>query len=139
MHSVSTPWGGAASLARVGPQEDREDDEVKGDEGLVEDAFCRWLVSYGRQADRQADHVDVLATGPQGQRLLCELKGSTADIGTDCDVLYGQLLRRMIDMSDPTVRFAAVVRTSGAVEAPDCHVPNLMGPSRDGQRSAAEA
>lgn len=88
----------------------REDDEMKGDETAVEDAFCSWLVSCGWQANRQVDYVDVLATGPQGQRLFCEAKGSSPDIGTDCDVLYGQLLRRMTVTNDPTVRFAAVVR-----------------------------
>ena len=83
---------------------------MKGDETAVEDAFCSWLVSCGWQANRQVDYVDVLATGPQGQRLFCEAKGSSPDIGTDCDVLYGQLLRRMTVTNDPTVRFAAVVR-----------------------------
>lgn len=83
---------------------------MKGDEKAVEDAFCRWLTSVGWRADRQVEFVDVLATGPQGQRLFCEAKGSSPDIGIDCDVLYGQLLRRMKDPNDASIRFAAVIR-----------------------------
>ncbi|WP_404385326.1 hypothetical protein LL946_04845 [Knoellia locipacati] len=87
-----------------------EDAGMQGDEKAVEDAFCRWLASVGWRSDRQVDFVDVLATGPQGQRLFCEAKGSSPDIGTDCDVLYGQLLGRMTNANDPSIRFAAVIR-----------------------------
>lgn len=83
---------------------------MKGDEKAVEDAFCRWLASCGWRTERQVDYVDVLATGPQGQRLYCEAKGSSPDIGIDCDALCGQLLRRMAGVNDPSTRFAAVVR-----------------------------
>lgn len=83
---------------------------MKGDEKAVEDAFCRWLASVGWRTERQVDFVDVLATGPQGQRLYCEAKGSSPDIGTDCDVLYGQLLRRMTNTNRSAIRFAAVIR-----------------------------
>ena len=83
---------------------------MRGDEKAVEDAFCRWLSSVGWRTERQVDFVDVVATGPQGQRLYCEVKGSSANIGVDSDVLYGQLLRRMQHSDDPSVRFAAVVR-----------------------------
>ena len=83
---------------------------MKGDEKAVEDAFCRWLASMGWRTDRQVDFVDVLATGPQGQRLFCEAKGSSPDIGIDCDVLYGQLLRRMKNADDPSIRYASVIR-----------------------------
>jgi len=57
----------------------------------------------GWRTDRQVDFVDVLATGPQGQRLYCEAKGGSPDIGIDCDVLYGQLLRRVKNANDPSV------------------------------------
>ena len=87
-----------------------EDAGMKGDEKAVEDAFCRWLASVGWRTDRQVDFVDVLATGPQGQRLFCEAKGSSPDIGIDCDVLFGQLLRRMKHADDPSIRYAAVIR-----------------------------
>ena len=83
---------------------------MKGDEKVVEDAFCRWLASVGWRTERQVDFVDVLATGPHGQRLYCEAKGSSPDIGIDCDVLYGQLLRRMTNAKDPSIRFVAVAR-----------------------------
>ena len=83
---------------------------MKGDEAAVEDAFCRWLEFHGWRTDRQVAFVDIRATGPAGQILICEAKGSSPNIGIDCDVLYGQLLRRMDGGGDPWVRYAAVVR-----------------------------
>ena len=35
---------------------------------------------------------------------------NSPDIGIDCDVLYGQLLRRMTNANDPSIRFAAIIR-----------------------------
>lgn len=83
---------------------------MKGDEAAVEDAFCRWLESHGWGTERQVGFVDIRATGPAGEMLICEAKGSSPDIGIDCDVLYGQLLRRMTSRGNPWVRYAAVVR-----------------------------
>jgi hypothetical protein len=56
-------------------------------------------------------HVDVIATRPDGSRLLAEVKGVTSSAGTDADILYGQMLRRMDDVGGPT-RFAVVVPES---------------------------
>ena len=78
------------------------------------DAFCRWLESTGWAVQREVDHVDVAATR-HDERLYAEAKGRTAAIGTDIDVLYGQLLRRMPD-DDPQARYAVVVPTA-AVKA----------------------
>lgn len=45
-----------------------------------------------------------------GHCLYCEARGSSPDLGTDCDVPCGQLLRRMASLIDPLTRFAAGIR-----------------------------
>ncbi|MGD9525348.1 MAG: hypothetical protein AB7V44_01020 [Pseudonocardia sp.] len=52
-------------------------------------------------------HIDVLATR-DGVRL-AEAKGITAAPGLDTDTAYGQLLRRMPEVTDERVRYALVV------------------------------
>ena len=63
---------------------------------------------------------------PKGQRVYCETKGSSAEIGTDCDILYGQLLRRMTDFHNPAVRFAAVVRDDARSVRAVTRVPSAV-------------
>ena len=60
---------------------------MKGDEPVVEDVFCPWLESHGWKTERQVAFVDIKATGPAGQRVLWEAKGSSPTIGIHCDVL----------------------------------------------------
>jgi F420-0:gamma-glutamyl ligase-like protein len=55
--------------------------------------------------------VDVIAEHPNAGRLLAEVKGHTSDAGTDIDTLFGQLLRRMADLTGAT-RYAVVVPES---------------------------
>ncbi len=65
-----------------------------------------WTVTLG-----DPSHVDVIATHPDGSRLLAEVKGVTKDSGTSADIMFGQLLRRMDDVDGPT-RYAVVVPES---------------------------
>jgi hypothetical protein len=50
------------------------------------------------------------------QRLVDEAKGRTTEPGTDADIAYGQLLRRMTDPS-PDTRYALVVPSSSVFHA----------------------
>jgi hypothetical protein len=45
----------------------------------------------------------------EGERLYIEAKGRSSDAGTDADILYGQLLRRMPVDEDQSARFVVVV------------------------------
>jgi hypothetical protein len=84
---------------------------VRGDETRVEQAFGAWLAAEGwLVGDPPPDlrWLDVLAER-EGQRLYAEVKGRTAAIGTDVDTAYGQLLRRMPEFEDESVRYALVV------------------------------
>jgi hypothetical protein len=45
-----------------------------------------------------------------GERMLCEAKGTSSVIGLDVDLAYGQILRRMSEHDDLTVNYAIVVR-----------------------------
>lgn len=65
-----------------------------------------WTVTLG-----DPSHVDVIASHPDGSRLLAEVKGVTKDGGTSADIMFGQLLRRMDDLSGAT-RYALVVPQS---------------------------
>jgi hypothetical protein len=74
---------------------------VRGDEERVVTAYTDWLQQDGWAVTRGAGYAGVYA----------EAKGRTADAGTDADILYGQLLRRMSDPAG-TVRYAVVVPTT---------------------------
>lgn len=81
-------------------------------ESEVERRFAEYLRSRGwvvTLGDRS--HVDVIAQHPDGSRLLAEVKGVTKDSGTSADILFGQLLRRMTDLTGST-RYAVVVPES---------------------------
>jgi hypothetical protein len=83
---------------------------VRGDEERVVTAYTDWLQQDGWAVTRGAGYAGVYAErGPE--RLCAEAKGRTADAGTDADILYGQLLRRMSDPAG-TVRYAVVVPTT---------------------------
>lgn len=71
------------------------------------DVFCLWLEDAGWFVRREVNFVDVAAVRGD-EHLYAEAKGRTAAIGTDVDMLYGQLLRRMPD-DDATARYAVVV------------------------------
>lgn len=73
-----------------------------------------WLKVRGWQVRVQVEHADVVAER-DGHRLVAEVKGRTSDPGTDLDILYGQLLRRMSD--DPATRYAVVVPEGRALRA----------------------
>lgn len=81
---------------------------MRGDEPRVVAAFTRYLEAHGWKLV-PVRHHDVVAV--RGDRTLYgEAKGRVSDFGTDLDILYGQLLRRMSDLDDC---FAVVVPTAG--------------------------
>jgi hypothetical protein len=81
----------------------------RGDEARVVAAFCAWLAEQGWSNIRtEADFCDVVAQRDR-QTLYAEAKGHTSEPGTDADILYGQLLRRMPLVDNPGARFAVVV------------------------------
>jgi hypothetical protein len=87
---------------------------VRGDEGRVVRVFCKWLEHDGWTVGREVAYCDVVAR--RGEELMfAEAKGRTTDAGLDCDVLYGQLLRR-IPRDGLDHRLGVVVPTS-AVKA----------------------
>lgn len=78
----------------------------------VEQKFAGYLESQGWTVvldDRS--HVDIIAEHPDGSRLLAEVKGETRSSGVAFDILFGQLLRRMHDLSGKT-RHAVVIPES---------------------------
>ncbi|SEO01080.1 hypothetical protein [Actinacidiphila rubida] len=86
------------------------------DEVRVVEAFQRWLVAEGwtlvKKTDKDAD-VEAVRID---QRLIGEAKGRTSERGTDADIAYGQLLRRMT-FDEPTIRYAVIVPTSSVWHA----------------------
>ncbi|MBM9508518.1 hypothetical protein [Actinacidiphila acididurans] len=83
---------------------------ITSDEDRVVDAFRRWLRSEGwTPISPTDDHTDIEAVR-DGNRLVGEAKGRTQEPGTDVDIAYGQLLRRMT-ASSPDTRYAVVVPT----------------------------
>jgi hypothetical protein len=82
---------------------------MKGDEAKVVAAFCDWLRCEGWDVQTEVDYVDVVAER-DGERLLCEAKGASSEVGLDVDFAYGQILRRMPEHDDPVVNYAIVVR-----------------------------
>lgn len=92
------------------------DPRVTSDEERVIQAFCRWLAANDwREIEREVAYLDVQAKNGSDV-LFAEAKGHTKDAGTDVDILYGQLLRRMPEAAVGHARFAVVVPT-GAVTA----------------------
>lgn len=85
------------------------DARITSDEERVIQAFCRWLAQEGwRDIEREVAYLDVKAT-KANEVLYAEAKGRTKDAGTDVDILYGQLLRRMPEETVGHARFAVVV------------------------------
>ncbi|MGW0632444.1 hypothetical protein [Streptomyces sp. NPDC002758] len=86
------------------------------DEDRVVDAFRRWLVAEGWTPVAPTDpHTDIEAIRG-AQRLVVEAKGRTTEPGTDADIAYGQLLRRMT-APPPDTRYALVVPSSSVFHA----------------------
>lgn len=86
------------------------------DEDRVVDAFRRWLVAEGWIPVSPTDpHTDIEAVRGT-QRLVGEAKGRTTEPGTDADIAYGQLLRRMTE-STPGTHYALVVPSSSVFHA----------------------
>jgi hypothetical protein len=86
---------------------------MKGDEALVVRAFTAHLEEEGWQVRLGSQfEADLYATNSRdGSRLVVEAKGAAgSSSGTAIDILYGQLLRRMIEEDDPSTRYGAVVR-----------------------------
>ncbi len=73
---------------------------MKGDEEKVVAAFSDWLRCAGWDVHTEVDYVDVVAER-DGERLLCEAKGTSSVVGLDVDLAYGQILRRMPEHDDP--------------------------------------
>jgi hypothetical protein len=83
---------------------------MSGDEARVVAAFCAHLREHGWSVAPKVHRwdVDVLADR-DGARIYAEVKGITADSGTDVDTAYGQLLRRMPAEDEPATHYAVVV------------------------------
>ncbi|WP_431961931.1 hypothetical protein [Actinacidiphila sp. bgisy160] len=86
------------------------------DEDRVVDAFRRWLVAEGWTPVAPTDPYTDIEAVRGNQRLIGEAKGRTKEPGTDADIAYGQLLRRMTDQSSDT-RYALVVPSSSMFHA----------------------
>jgi hypothetical protein len=84
---------------------------MHGDEAWVVEAFCAYLVGQGWQVTTEVNYADVVAT-QAGRTLYAEAKGRTSEPGLDADTMYGQLLRRMGAVDDPSVTYAVVVPAS---------------------------
>lgn len=77
-------------------------------EAEVERVFVDYLAEHGWKVKTdKSDHADVVAWRGD-EMLVAEVKGTTADVGTDLDTAYGQLLRRMRDRPE-TARYALVL------------------------------
>ena len=85
------------------------ENDMRGDEKRVVEAFCSYLVARGWSVRTEINHVDVVAS-QDGRHLYAEAKGRTGKNGPlDVDTLYGQLLRRMPDEEVGRAQFAVVV------------------------------
>ncbi|WP_433077745.1 hypothetical protein ACQP1P_35355 [Dactylosporangium sp. CA-052675] len=85
------------------------------DEDWVTEAFRNWLLAEGWTPVTPTDPWADVEAVRGAQRLIGEVKGTTSEPGTDADIAYGQLLRRMTGETD-AVRYALIVPT-GAVNA----------------------
>lgn len=86
-------------------------------EAEVQAAFVAALHERGWDVmTENADYTDVIARRGTDV-LIAEVKGETRSVGTDVDTAYGQLLRRMTDRGDASVRYALVVPAAAAPAA----------------------
>ena len=123
----------AALLAHVseassaGPAEPAHPCTQAGDEARVTEAFRTWLLSEGWTPVVPTDRWTDLEAVRGAERLICEAKGHTSDKGTDADIAYGQLLRRMT-LRDRHTRYALAVPTSSleAAARVPAHVRRLL-------------
>lgn len=77
-------------------------------EAVVEQRFAEFLTRQGWQvSSTNTDYLDLLATR-DGERFVAEIKGHTKYPDIDADVLFGQILRRMSDLSG-TTRYAIII------------------------------
>ena len=81
---------------------------MRGDEPRVVSAFRSHLERDGWSVTTEVAFCDLVAER-EGERLYVEAKGRSSDAGTDADILYGQLLRRMPVDEDRSARFIVVV------------------------------
>jgi hypothetical protein len=93
----------------------------------VLDAFRRWLNTEGWTPATPTGPWTGIEAERGGERLIIEAKGRTEEQGTDSDVAYGRLLRRMTDQS-PATRYALVVPTVSVRHAArvPAHVRRLL-------------
>lgn len=71
--------------------------------------FTAWLHEQGWTVAPGPDKwLDIYATRGS-ETLHVEAKGATKDDGASADILWGQLLRRMVDVGTPGVRYAMVL------------------------------
>ena len=92
-------------------------------EAEVEAALVAHLLERGWDVTTaNPDYTDVIAR--RGAELIvAEVKGHTSDPGTDLDIGYGQLLRRMTDTNVDTTFILAIPEALGATAA---RVPNRV-------------
>ncbi|WP_212823657.1 hypothetical protein [Polymorphospora rubra] len=99
----------------------------ESDEDRVMDAFRTWLISQGWTPVAPTDPWTDIEAVRGGERLIGEAKGRTSEPGTDADIAYGQLLRRMTGVSTD-IRYALIVPTTSvrAVQRVPTHVRDLL-------------
>lgn len=97
------------------------------DEDRVTDTFRTWLLAEGWTPIDPTDRWTDLEAVRGQERLICEAKGRTSEKGTDADIAYGQLLRRMTNQ-DPRIRYVLVVPSSSVkvAERVPAHVRQLL-------------
>ncbi|MET7671492.1 hypothetical protein [Micromonospora luteifusca] len=81
------------------------------DEDRVTDAFRIWLISEGWTPVEPTDRFTDIEATRGGERVIGEVKGETSEPGIDADIAYGQLLRRMTEVSTD-VRYALIIPTA---------------------------
>lgn len=97
------------------------------DEDRVCAVFRGWLLSEGWTLVDPADRWTDIEAVRGDERLICEAKGRTSEKGTDADIAYGQLLRRMTGQ-DTRTRYALVVPSSSveAAQRVPAHIRELL-------------
>jgi very-short-patch-repair endonuclease len=103
-------------LEKAADDEPRPSAPKDSDEERVVDAFRQWLMADGWITVAPTDpHTDIEAVRGE-ERLIGAAKGRTKEPGTDADIAYGQLLRRMTDES-PSTRYALIMPTASVWHA----------------------
>ncbi|MER6649822.1 hypothetical protein ABT248_04665 [Streptomyces sp. NPDC000971] len=99
----------------------------KSDEDRVTDAFRVWLLAHAWTPVPPTDRWTDIEAVRGSERLVGEAKGRTIEQGTDADIAYGQLLRRMTS-AEPSIRYALIVPSSSikAAERVPAHVRELL-------------